>query len=184
MEFVAVKTALPIRIQSDAEYNRLSHELDAMHDAFAANDMSNYDDERFRAIVKLCHAYYPPARLHSLPPTFTIRDEEEFERLMAELKALGSPDLGTPENARYEILLPVIKAYEDAHYRLDTSDLDAIDMILGFMDAKGLRQKDLAPFLGGKNRASEVLSRKRPLTLKMMRALHEALGISYDDLMR
>lgn len=188
MESVVEKTTppkgLPIRIQSDAEYNAFKRELDAMHNAFAAGDMEHYDDERFRAIVKLAHAYYPPARLHSLPPTFVIQDEAEFECLMAEFKALGSPDIGTPEHDRVEVLLPVIKAYEDEHYRMEPLELDAIDMILGYMDAKGLCQKDLAPYLGGQNRVSEVLSRKRSLTRGMMRALHEGLGISYDDLMR
>lgn len=182
MESVVEKIALPIRIQSDAEYNRLSHEYNAMNDAFAAG--LPYDEARQRQIIQLLHAYYPPARLHALPPSFTIEDEAEFEILMAEFKALGSPDLGTPEHARSEILLPVLKAYEDEHYRIDTSDLDAVDIILSRMDAMGLRQIDLAPYLGGQNRVSEVLNRKRPLTIKMMRALHEALGISYDDLMR
>jgi HTH-type transcriptional regulator/antitoxin HigA len=115
------KISLPQAIQSNAEYDAFKGELDRMHDAFAAGDMSNYDDDRFRAIVALLRAY--------------------------------------PKQ-------------------------DAIDIIQSTMDAKGLQQKDLAPYLGGQNRASEVLSRKRPLTIKMMRALHEAYGISYDDLMR
>jgi antitoxin component HigA of HigAB toxin-antitoxin module len=114
-------TALPTAIQSDAEYNAFKHEIDAMHNAFAAGDMSNYDDDRFRSIVALLRSYHKQ---------------------------------------------------------------DAVDIILSTMDAKGLRQIDLAPYLGGQNRVSEVLSRKRPLTIKMMRALHDRLGISYDDLMR
>jgi antitoxin component HigA of HigAB toxin-antitoxin module len=121
MESVVEKTALPQAIQSDAEYDAFKGELDRMHNAFAAGDMSNYDDDRFRAIVSLLRSYHKQ---------------------------------------------------------------DAVDIILSTMDAKGLRQIDLAPYLGGQNRASEVLSRKRPLTIKMMRALHDGLGISYDDLMR
>lgn len=121
MESVVEKTALPQAIQSDAEYDAFKGELDRMHDAFAAGDMGNYDDDRFRAIVILLRAYHKQ---------------------------------------------------------------DAVDIILSTMSAKGLRQIDLAPYLGGQNRASEVLSRKRPLTIKMMRALHDGLGISYDDLMR
>ena len=54
---------------------------------------------------------------------------------------------------------------------------DPIDAILFRMEERGLRQKDLARVLGGKNRASEVLARKRPLTLPMIRALHEKLDI-------
>lgn len=121
MESVVEKTVLPVRIQSDAEYDALKQELDAMHNAFAAGDMNHYDDDRFRAIVTLLRAYHKQ---------------------------------------------------------------DAVDIILSTMDAKGLRQIDLVSYLGGQNRVSEVLNRKRPLTIKMMRALHDGLGISYDDLMR
>ena len=121
METVTLKTALPEAITSDAEYDAFKRELSQMHDAFAANDMINYDNDRFTAIVDLMRAY----------------------------------------------------PYQDA-----------VDIILSVMKAKGLRQIDLAPYLGGQNRASEVLSRKRSLTRGMMRALHDGLGISYDDLMR
>jgi HTH-type transcriptional regulator/antitoxin HigA len=121
MESVIENSVLPQTISSDAEYDTWQRELDRMHDAFAAGDMSNYDDDRFRAIVTLLRAYHKQ---------------------------------------------------------------DAVDIVLSVMDAKGLRQSDLAPLLGGQNRVSEVLNRKRPLTLKMMRALHDGLGISYDDLMR
>jgi HTH-type transcriptional regulator / antitoxin HigA len=182
MESVVEKTTLPVRIQSDAQYNAFKHEYNAANDDFAAG--RPYDEERQRQIIHLLWAYYPPERLHALTPTFAIQDEAEFEILMAEFKALGDPDLGTPEQARYEILLPALTAYEAEHYTINTDDLDAIDIIQARMDALGLQQKDLAPLLGGQNRASEVLSRKRPLTIKMMRALHDGLGISYDDLMR
>jgi HTH-type transcriptional regulator/antitoxin HigA len=52
------------------------------------------------------------------------------------------------------------------------------------MEEQGLRQADIAAIVGGKNRASEILSRKRPLTLSMVRALHEKLGIPSELLIR
>ena len=63
-------------------------------------------------------------------------------------------------------------------------DFLPVEAILFRMDEQGLRQKDIADIVGGKNRASEVLSRKRPLTLAMVRALHEKLGIPSELLIQ
>jgi HTH-type transcriptional regulator/antitoxin HigA len=101
----------------------------------------------------------------------------EAERLMA-----ADPDPRSREGARLELLVLVIEAYEKAQFRFAMPD--PIDAILFRMEQQGLKQKDIAPLMGGKNRASEVLARKRPLTLAMVRALHARLGIPSELLIQ
>ena len=79
------------------------------------------------------------------------------------------------DGLRLELLAKLIEDYEKARFVF--AKPDPIDAILFRMEERGLRQTDLAKVLGGKNRASEVLARKRPLTLPMIRALQEKLDI-------
>jgi HTH-type transcriptional regulator/antitoxin HigA len=92
------------------------------------------------------------------------------------------PHPSTPEGARLELLVVLLEAYEKEHFKFRTPD--PIEALEFRMEEQGLKQKDIAEILGGKNRASEVLSRKRPLTLPMIRALHEKLGIPSELLIR
>jgi HTH-type transcriptional regulator/antitoxin HigA len=71
-------------------------------------------------------------------------------------------------------LVALIEAYEHKHYPLDLPD--PIEAIKFEMERRGLGIKDLEPMIGPSNRVYEVLSRKRPLTLKMIRRLHEGLS--------
>ena len=86
------------------------------------------------------------------------------------------------DGLRLELLAKLIEDYEKARFVF--AKPDPIDAILFRMEERGLRQKDVARVLGGKNRASEVLARKRPLTLTMIRALHEELDIPHALLIR
>lgn len=101
----------------------------------------------------------------------------EAERLMA-----TDPDPRSRKGARLELLVLVIEAYEKEHFKF--APPDPIDAIVFRMEEQGLRQADIAAIVGGKNRASEILSRKRPLTLAMVRALHEKLGIPSELLIQ
>jgi HTH-type transcriptional regulator/antitoxin HigA len=92
------------------------------------------------------------------------------------------PDPRTPEGARLELLAKLIDDYEKVEFPFPKPD--PIDAILFRMEQQGLRQKDIADMIGGKNRASEVLARKRPLTLPMIRALHQKLGIATELLVQ
>lgn len=119
----------------------------------------------------------------SIPVTI-IKSEAEYEELFAEFKtllALDPPD-NTPENDRLELLALLIQEYEARNYKFEP--IDAVDAILYRMDQQSLTPKDLIPYLGSRSKVSEVLNRKRPLTLKMIRALHDGLGISADILIR
>lgn len=102
---------------------------------------------------------------------------EEFDRLM---------DLGrerTPyDEDMYDLLALVIEHYESKNSTFGTPD--PVDVIEFEMDQRGLRQKDLIPYMGSKSRVSEILNRKRKLTLKMMRKLHEGFGIPLEMLVQ
>lgn len=113
-----------------------------------------------------------------------IKTEEQYRRYLDEVARLAAndPDVDTDEGARLELLAKLVEDYEKA--RFNFAQPDPVEAILFRMEQQGLRQKDIADLLGGKNRASEVLARKRPLTLSMIRALHERLAIPPDLLIR
>jgi HTH-type transcriptional regulator/antitoxin HigA len=106
-----------------------------------------------------------------------IKTKEQYRRYLGEIQRLAAqdPNLESPEGGRLELLAKLVEDYEKARFMFRKPD--PVDAILFRMEQQGLRQKDIAPLLGGKNRASEILSRKRSLTLPMIRALYEKLDI-------
>lgn len=100
---------------------------------------------------------------------------DEVERLMSR----GEP-LSAEEIDRLEVLTVLIEAYENSKYPVEP--LDPIDAIQFRMEERGLKQADLVPYFGTSSRVSEVLKRKRPLTVQMIRAVSIGLGISADTL--
>ena len=105
----------------------------------------------------------------------------------AALLALGklmdaAPTDGTPEADQLALLVLVIGDYEDRHYPIDPPD--PIDAIVFRMDQQGLKQRDLIPYIGSASKVSEVLSRKRPLSINMVRRLHQGLGIPAEVLIK
>lgn len=111
-----------------------------------------------------------------------IKSEEQYRNYVAEARALGGAAPGSLEGDRLELLSQLIQDYE--RERFSIRHPDPISAIRFVMQQRGMRQKDLAPLLGGKNRASEILSGKRPLTLPMVRALSESLRIPAEILIR
>jgi len=103
---------------------------------------------------------------------------ERIERLMA---ATTRARAGSPEADELEVLATLVSAYEDEHHAIDAPD--PAEAIRFRMDQAGLRQKDLVPFIGTASRVSEVLKGKRPLTVDMIRRLHEGLGIPLRSLL-
>lgn len=106
-----------------------------------------------------------------------IKTDEHYRKALAEVTRLAKtdPSMDSTEGARLELLAKLVEDYEKNRFVF--SKPDPIDAIVFRMEEMGLRQKDIADLLGGRNRASEVLSRKRPLTLPMIRALYEKLDI-------
>ncbi len=92
------------------------------------------------------------------------------------------PALGTPQGDRLDMLATLVQAYEARHFPIDPPD--AVEAIKFRMEQQGLSVKDLEAFIGRPNRVYEVLNRKRPLTLQMIRRLHGGLGIPAEVLIR
>lgn len=113
-----------------------------------------------------------------------IKTDAQYRRFRAEVERLGAldPDPGSRTGARLELLAMLVEMYERVRFAFARPD--PIEALAFRMEQQGLRQKDIAPLLGGKNRASEVLSRKRPLTLPMIRSLYERLDIAPSLLIR
>jgi HTH-type transcriptional regulator / antitoxin HigA len=113
-----------------------------------------------------------------------IKTQQQYHWYLEEARRLVArdPDPSTREGARLELLAKLIDDYEKERFKFRRPD--PIEAILFRMEEQGLRQADIAAIVGGKNRASEILSRKRPLTLAMIRALNEKLGIPSELLIR
>lgn len=112
-----------------------------------------------------------------------IKTQRQYDEALARLSALMEVDFeaGSPEEAELELLALVIQAYERS--KVEPVFPDPIDAILFRMDQQGLKKKDMAQFFGSPSKASEVLSRKRALSLSMMRKLHKDLGIPAEVLL-
>jgi HTH-type transcriptional regulator / antitoxin HigA len=106
-----------------------------------------------------------------------VKTARQHRLYLAEIKRLmeKDPSPRSANGARLELLAKLVEDYEKIHFPMERPD--PVEAIKFRMEQQGLRQKDLAAVLGGKNRASEVLSRKRPLTLHMIRALNQHLHI-------
>lgn len=111
-----------------------------------------------------------------------IRSEEQHEKYLTEIQQLISiaPLPGSESAERLELLSVLVEAYESQKFPIEAPD--PIDAIIFRMEEQGLRQADLVPYFGTRSRVSEVLSRKRPLTVNMIRALSSGLGISAETL--
>jgi HTH-type transcriptional regulator/antitoxin HigA len=111
-----------------------------------------------------------------------LKDESEYQVALHEAERLVAldPESGTKEADRLELLTLLIEDYEKRVFPMEVPD--PIDAIEFRMNEQGLRQKDLVPLIGSRSRASEVLARKRPLTVHMIRALSVGLGIPVETL--
>lgn len=112
-------------------------------------------------------------------PIKTIAD---YEAAIAEIEELFEALPGTPESDRLEILTTLVEAYEERHFPLPPPD--PIEAIIYFMESRGLSRRDLESYLGSRARVSEVLNRKRPLSLEMIRRLNTGLKIPAEILIQ
>ncbi|MBU6121782.1 helix-turn-helix domain-containing protein [Hymenobacter siberiensis] len=110
-----------------------------------------------------------------------IRTEADYQAALARVDAIFDSKPGDPTADEFEILITLIEAYEAQHHPIP--EPDPIEYIKYKMQERGLLQRDVAQWFGGENRVSEVLNRKRKLTAKMMKALHDNLGISAEVLL-
>ena len=111
-----------------------------------------------------------------------IKTEKGYQRALNRLEEIFDAKKNTEEGDELELLSLLIENYENEHFPVDLPD--PIEAIKFRMEQLGYKQKDLAAAIGLKSRVSEILNRKRKLTLEMIRRLHEALSIPTDVLVR
>lgn len=111
-----------------------------------------------------------------------IMSKEDHRAAVAEIERLWKPEPGSEEADQLEILVTLVDAYETAHFPMN--DGDPVDIIKVHMEMTGRTQRDLAGLFGSASRASEILNRKRALTLEMAHRLHTQWQIPAEALIR
>jgi HTH-type transcriptional regulator/antitoxin HigA len=117
-----------------------------------------------------------------MTPMRPIRTETDYNQALAEIDALMNATAGSPEGDRLDLLVTLVEVYEAAHARIDAPDpIAAIEFM---MAQKQLSRRDIEPAIGSRARVSEILNRRRPLTLPMVRALSRLLALPADILVQ
>ena len=111
-----------------------------------------------------------------------IRNEGDYDAALQAIDGLMGVSPGTPEADALEVLVTLVEGYEKRRWSVDAPD--PVAMIEHAMEARGYRQKDLAVLLGSQPHASEVLNRRRPLTLPMIRTLSAEWELPAEALLR
>jgi len=111
-----------------------------------------------------------------------IKTEADYQAALDEIESLFDAKPGTPEGDRLEVLTTLVEAYEERHYSLPMPD--PIAAIEYYMESRGLSRRDLEAYLGSRARVSEILNRRRPLSMEMIRRLHTGLGIPAEVLIQ
>lgn len=111
-----------------------------------------------------------------------IRNDADHAAALAEIERLWGAELGTPEGDRLDVLATLADAYEADRWPIETGD--AVDALRYAIDEMGRSQTDLARILGSRSRASEILNRRRPLTVEMIHAIHREWGVPAEALIR
>ena len=113
-----------------------------------------------------------------------IRTAKDHKAALAEISKLmkTDPDIGTPKGDRLDVLVTLVQAYEAQNFPMALPD--PVEAIKFRMEQQGLKPKDLEPMIGKSNRVYEVLTRKRSLTIGMIRKLHSGLGIPAQSLIQ
>lgn len=114
-----------------------------------------------------------------------IRTEKDHRAALKEIEACWGAAEGTDEGDRLDVLLALVDAYEEKHWPIDIDKIfDPIDVLNHAIEEMGHSQADLAELLGSRSRASEILSRRRALTVDMIHKISKAWKISADLLVR
>lgn len=111
-----------------------------------------------------------------------IRTDKDYREALARVEALMDCSPGTREADELDLLSKLVELYEDERWPIEPPS--AVDAIRFRMEQAGLRQRDLVPYIGSASKVSEILSGKRSLSLPMIRALHEGLGIPAEALLQ
>ena len=110
-----------------------------------------------------------------------IRNDDDLTAAFRRLEAIFQAQEQTPDADERDVLVTLVEAYENKHY--DFGPADPVEAIKFRMEQQGLTPRDLEPFIGPSGRVSEVLNRKRGLSLRMVKSLHDGLKIPYESLL-
>jgi len=110
-----------------------------------------------------------------------IKTEEDYNKALKRLEVVFDAPVDSPQGDEAELLAILIENYEEEHYPIEAPD--PIEAIRFRMEQMNMSKKDLAEVIGYKSRVSEILNRKRKLSLNMIRKLHKKLRIPYDSLL-
>ena len=110
-----------------------------------------------------------------------IRNDDDLKAVFRRLESIFPAEEQTPEADERDVLVTLVEAYENKHY--DFGPADHVEAIKFRMEQQGLTARDLERFIGPSGRVSEVLNRKRPLSLRMVKRLHDGLKIPYESLL-
>ncbi len=114
-----------------------------------------------------------------------IRTDEDYRAALAEIEACWGASDGTEEGDKLDVLLALVEAYEEKRWPIDLDEnFDPIDVLNHAVEELGHTQAELAEILGSRSRASEILSRRRPLTVEMIHKISKAWKIPADLLVR
>ena len=111
-----------------------------------------------------------------------IKTEEDYKSALSRLEVVFDATIGTPESDEADVLALLVDEYEKKHYPIEAPD--PIEAIKIRMEEMQLKQADLIPEIGGKSRVSEILNKKRKLTVEMIRNLAVRLNLSAGLLVR
>ena len=109
-----------------------------------------------------------------------INTKKDYEKTLALIESLWSAKPNTEDGDILDILVTLVEAYENKHFPMLPPD--PVEAIRFRMEQMGLEKSDIVNILGGENRVSEILHRKRKLSLKMIRNLHDKLNIPFESL--
>lgn len=108
-------------------------------------------------------------------PIKPIRTENDYKAALLQIESLMDAQPGTPEEDILDVLATLVKIYEDEHYLIaQPSPVAALEY---YLESRGLTRKALEPFIGSANRVSEILNRRRHLSIEMIRRLEAGTGI-------
>jgi HTH-type transcriptional regulator/antitoxin HigA len=114
-----------------------------------------------------------------------IRTDEDHRAALAEIEACWGAAEGTEEGDKLDVLLALVEAYEEKRWPIDLDEnFDPIDILNHAIEELGHTQAELAELLGSRSRASEILSRRRALTVEMIRKISKEWNIPADLLVR
>jgi HTH-type transcriptional regulator/antitoxin HigA len=111
-----------------------------------------------------------------------IKNDADYQAVLEEIERLFAAAPDTPEGDRLEVLTTLVEAYEERHYSIPLPD--PVEAILYHMESRGLSRRDIETYIGSRARVSEVLNRRRPLTVEMIRNLNKGLNIPAEVLIQ